>query len=180
MERWFDRLIECSLDFSGPPVVPDVERASRQFEPTSDWPPTEGQCLVYRLSSQGADLWEHLARPDWSKFLVSSVGEHSNQWTLTGTDRDLVKTWRTTGSKIGGGFPVPLEGTEEWEILKPWKATYWKILPLGCRLKFEFKTWKRPLFPTPEEVEDAFRFQNEIWRRWHKSFEAICDEHFRS
>ena len=176
---WTAGLIECSLEFSGPPVAPDFEQAKRQFERTQEWPPSNDQCLVYRLSREGGEMWERFACPDWSRFLLSSVGEQGNEWTLTGADRRLVEVWRESGSKISAGFPVPLDGTEKWEILQPWKATYWKTLPIGYRLKFEFKTWDRPpSSPSREELQHVFEFQNEVWGRWHKGFDTICAEHF--
>jgi hypothetical protein len=178
---WTAGLIECSLEFSGPPVTPDSEQTKRQFERTQDWPPTNENCLVYRLSKPGGEMWEHFARPDWGRFLLSSVGEHDNEWTLTGADRDLVQRWRVLGSSFDAGFPAPLAGTENWEIFRPWQATYWKILPVGHRLKFEFTTWKRSdANPSPEDVERVFEFQREVWGRWHEDFDAICKEHFAS
>lgn len=177
---WSAGLIECSAASSGNQVTPDLQRARDQFVRTENWPPSDDLCLVYRLSQSGGDTWEQFAHPDWNKYLVSSAGDQNpHEWTLTGTNRDLVQHWRDLGSNFDAGFPFPLAGTERWELLQPWQATYWKTLPIGHRLKF-FTSWGRPVSspPSSEEVEEVFRFQREIWGGWHEKFDVICREHF--
>jgi len=178
-ELWKAGLIECSAASSDIPIAADLQKARDQFVRTENWPPSDDQCLLYRLSKSGADMWEQFARPDWNKYLVSSNVD-GIEWTLTGTNRDLVQRWRDLGSNFNAGFPFPQPGTEKWELLKPWQAIYWKTLPVGHRLKFVIG-WTRPCSsPTPEEVENVFRFQNEVWGGWHEKFDVICREHFRS
>ena len=179
-DLWGAGLIKCSAASSRDQVAPDLQRARDQFVRNGNWPPSDDSCLVYRLSPSGGDTWEQFARPDWNKYLVSSESEQNrHEWTLTGTTRDLVQHWRNLGANFDAGFPFPLAGTERWEMLQPWQATYWKTLPIGHRLKF-FTSWGRPESnsPSPEEVEEVFRFQREVRGGWHKRFDVICREHF--
>jgi len=177
---WSAGLIECSAASSGDQVSPDLQRAKDQFVRTENWPPSDDSCLIYRLSQSGGDAWEQFARPDWNKYLVTSEGDKNpHEWTLTGTNRELVQHWRDLGSNFDAGFPAPLAGTEKWELLQPWQATYWKTLPVGYRLKF-FTAWGRPASspPSSEELEEIFRFQREVRGGWHEKFDVICREHF--
>ena len=174
---WSAGLIECSAAPSGDQVAPDLQRAKEQFVRTENWPPSDDFCLIYRLSQSGGDTWEQFARPNWNKYLVTSEGDKNlHEWTLTGTNRELVQYWRDLGSNFDAGFPAPLAGTEKWELLQPWQATYWKSLPIGYRLKF-FTAWGRPASSLPSS-EEIFRFQREVRGGWHEKFDVICREHF--
>jgi len=179
---WNAGLIECSAASSGDHVAPDLQRSRNQFVRSENWRPSDDLCLIYRLSQSGGDTWEQFARPDWNKYLVSSEDDQNpHEWTLTGTNRDLVQHWRDLGSNIDVGFPFPLAGTERWELLQPWQATYWKTLPIAYRLKF-FTSWGRSSSspPSSEVVEELFRFQREVRGGWHEKFELICGKHFSS
>ncbi len=144
-ELWRAGLIECSAASSGVPIAPELQRARDQFVRTENWPPSDNQCLVYRLSKSGADTWERFASPNWNKYLVSSEGDRGNEWTLTGTNRDLVQRWRDLGSSFNAGFPFPHPGTEKWELLQAVASNL--LEDAACRSSPEVRDWvDTPMF----------------------------------
>jgi hypothetical protein len=175
---WRDGLIECSAGESQPAITPDFELARQQFIHTEHWPPKGPLALVYRLSNAGGALWEYFACPDWSKFFAINSDSNSRECALTSSDRHLVELLR----KCHYYHPPPLEGTDSWKILKPWAATYWKMLPIGHQLTFRFESYDWPAqycdLYSYTEVQNAYECVAESWRTWRKSFEEICKENF--
>jgi hypothetical protein len=78
---WEGGLIECRIDESGSVALPDFDLTRHQFVRSEEWPPARDRCLIYRLSATGANVWESLASPDWSKFLNSSTGDDPKEYT---------------------------------------------------------------------------------------------------
>jgi hypothetical protein len=62
-----------------------------------------------------------------------------------------------------GVSPVP--GSKHWDVLEPWQATYWKVLPLGHRMRFSYDV------PPPEPGFDptAWAWLKEI-QNWYTPF----------
>lgn len=180
---WTEGLIECAeeaeeADYTSS-VPPDYELARQQFEfdhSSSDRP--QSNLLTYRLSPAGGEVWANYAGVDWSKFYNSWYDSGRNEFRLSASGRraiELALQLRTIS-------PVPVPKTERWEILGPWQATYWKILPAGHRISYRYETW--PCAPSSYN-EEEFRALQELWQEfasywsgWHKSFEQVCREHF--
>jgi hypothetical protein len=154
---WNAGLIECSEEESGPPVSPEFELARQQFEHSGAWPPTGNRALLYRLTKEWAKLWEYLSSPDSNKFLLRSTGSHAKQFTVTLANRRLVELEQI----CGWGLPPPISGTEKWEALGAWRPTYWKTLPTGHRLPFEFESWDKPS-RIPKSEEDYERISHQL------------------
>jgi hypothetical protein len=172
---WTRGLIECRSDESGPPVAPDLDLVRAQFEYTGIWP--GDKALFYGLSASGGVLWEALTAPQWTEFVRVGSGPSHNTWVLSGGDRGLVERFRR---RLGAGFcgPPPIPGTERWEVMQPWRPTYWKTLPLGCQFTFQHtgdlsysidaETW---------DAADCYGLHL-IGGTWRRSVEEVCQEYF--
>lgn len=87
--------------------------------------------LFFGLTAQGGARWEALARPDWSRYLDADVGCDPDELEILAGSKELIEEYLTVLP-----FSVdPVLGTETWDTLSPWNATYWKTLPLGHRFK---------------------------------------------
>jgi hypothetical protein len=108
--------------------------------------------LYYELTSLGGAAWEQHARPDWNRYLSRSFGERAE---VIGTDRGRVADYLAS--------PWPFEraiaGTETWDVLEPWKATYWKRLELGHRVRFDYRRQE------PKGGEERTAWLNDV-NRW--------------
>ncbi len=97
--------------------------------------------LAYALTPRGGARWENHARPDWNRYICyQPVGKQELQ--IAGTERHLVQQALTTLPQRQA-LSV-LAGTERWDTLVPWEATYWKVLPGAHRVRFRV-TWQQPL-----------------------------------
>jgi len=167
---WRHGFVECSHDESGPPVDPDLELLRRQFVYAGD-SPADDETLLYRLTAAGGAAWEALASPDWTGFLRSS-SPSSRRWVLGGGDRARVELLR----KCPAMFPPPLIETEKVLVQRPWQATYWKILPIGYEITFEYDY---SLGRSQDLANSACAEIFETWDKWHRSFRDVCDEYFK-
>lgn len=92
----------------------------------------------YGLTEQGGARWETEARADWSGYVSEwwrdpSEEDGASEALWTGEiacadperlDRQISVRFPEFGQRI-------IPGTEKREIVAPWKATYWKTLPIG-------------------------------------------------
>jgi len=176
---WSEGLIECAEGEDEPAIPPDFELARQQFEfdrAASDRP--QANLLTYRLSAAGGDIWANYAGVDWSKFYCSWYDSGRNDFRLSASERraiELALHLRTIS-------PLPVSGTERWEILGSWQAIYRKVLPTGHRINYRYESW--PCAPTLHN-EEEFRAWERLWEDflpywsgWHKHFDEVCKEHF--
>ena len=78
-----------------------------------------------------------LMRTPPSRFFSSWAGSEFNEWTRNASVREPI----VIALKLREVSPLPIPGTERWEILQPWQATYWKVLPTGNRLCYRYENW---------------------------------------
>ena len=175
---WSEGLIECAEGEDEPAIAPDYQLAREQFQfdtAASDRP--EGNPLIYRLSSQGGDLWAQYAGVDWSRF-ISWCGAEPNEWTLTASAREAIEI----ALQLRDIAPEPIPGTGRWEILQSWQAIYWKVLPIGNCFRYKYENWTGGLpMRDEEEIRRWMKLRNDFapyWSGWHKSFDEVCREHF--
>jgi hypothetical protein len=94
---------------------------------------------VYYLTPKGGSRWESVANPDWSHYIsmLSGLNESVGTWNteLISSDQQFLEKFFTVDEHVS--TVVHIDGTEVWDVLKPWQATYWKILPLGYRVRYE-------------------------------------------
>lgn len=68
-----------------------------------------------------------MAEPEWQRYF-ELVNEEDDIWELVaGSQQRLDEVLNSS---------EPPEGVIERDILRPWKATYWKTLPSGYRVRF--------------------------------------------
>jgi hypothetical protein len=176
---WSEGLIECADGEDEPAIAPDYQLASEQFEfdtTVSDRP--EETPLTYRLSSGGGDVWAQYAAVDWSRFFTTSCGVDPNEWTLNASVREAIEV-ALQPREIA---PEPIPGSGRWEVLRPWQATYWKVLSVGNRFRYKYENWAGGVTLRDEdEIRQWAKLRNDFapyWGGWHKSFEEVCREHF--
>ena len=119
-----------------------------------------GPGLSYGMTSRGGARWEAVAKPDWSRFLDESAGLDPDEVEVSGLDRDRVASHLRRHTLFA---VVP--GSERWETLIPWQATYWKTVPRGYRVTVG---WPREA-PTKAPDGDGYK----RWIQWYNNpFEA--------
>jgi hypothetical protein len=123
---------------------PGIEAALNGFAPGTS----------YGMTSRGGARWEAVTKPDWSRFLDESAGTDPDEVEVAGTDRDRVASHLRRHTL----FAVE-PGTERWEELIPWRATYWKTMPRGYRVT---AAWQRE---APDKPPDWDAYNR--WIRWY-------------
>jgi hypothetical protein len=102
-------------------------------------PQERKRCLAYQLTDQGGARWESVARPDWARFVSvseSTDGDGREETIeVTAQRRDLVARYVDL---IYLRPQTRIAGSEEWQLIEPWQATYWKRLPFGHCLRFRW------------------------------------------
>lgn len=128
--------------------------------------------LWYGLTQAGGAEWERHARPRWGRFIDSSTGgcdEHGliASETFAMTRLRILRFEQLCNPVIGH---EPIAGTQTWEDLAPWRATYWKTLPRGTCLREQARIVKRlPKCCSRAEFENwqVKRRRLEEFTRWH-------------
>ena len=104
--------------------------------------------LTYWLTPQGGARWERMARFDWNCHISGCEFEHE------ALRREAIEVYLHSFAN-SKGKPVP---EPRYRTIRPWKATYWKILPQGVRA----------IQPVPEtENESSFGHSrvDTLWAR---------------
>ncbi len=96
---------------------------------------------VCGLTPLGGNYWEAFAAPDWSRFLDASFteAEGGGDWQnaeIIGEQRELIQRYVRVLRQRGMYIE---KSTIEWHTVRPWRATYWKILPQARRMTFLLK-----------------------------------------
>jgi hypothetical protein len=82
--------------------------------------------LEYGLTSQGGARWEAMAQFDWNNYIGTWFEiEHGYE----GASQEMLEVYLAWS-----GCAVP--GSEQWSVVRPWKATYWKSLFEGVRVRY--------------------------------------------
>lgn len=108
----------------------------------------------YGLTPQGGQQWEETAHPDWSRYLLAWTTVNKSSPEVTGeivcVDYARAKQYfDAQGSQILWS---------EWDVVKPWQATYWKELRLGHRVRYIYdyptdSTMSLLKSSSPEEID---------------------------
>lgn len=120
----------------------------------------------YRLTAKGGEYWEAFASPNCSKFI--SVGyelpDDTDIWVgelVCMTKEHLEKYFRSLRYY---DYAVD-EKSIQWDVLRPWKATYWKELPLGHRVQFKCKDKENKTNAnTPDPIDQLW--YDRLWCEW--------------
>jgi hypothetical protein len=119
------------------------------------------------LTARGAALWEAVAEPNWDLYIEES-GDGFDKEQETWETHLWSRTKRRLEDAIRFRYAgEPVSGTQEWESVAPWRATYWKTLPEGYHVRL--RTGSHPGLKDWTEEE-------RIWcetLRWHRPFSAL-------
>lgn len=102
----------------------------------------------YGLTSQGGTRWEEVSQPHWERYITASVCLDPQEGEIIGSDRQMVEKYDSLSDYLLSVSVVP--GSKQWDVLEPWQATYWKVLPLGHRVRFSYE----PVDLSPDRRED--------------------------
>jgi HEAT repeat protein len=81
--------------------------------------------LHYGLTPQGGARWEAMAQFDWNYHLGKWFGDG-----FEGPSREMIEVYLAYDD-------VAVAGSEQWSTVRPWKATYWKSIPEGVRVRYQ-------------------------------------------
>ena len=113
----------------------------------------------YGLTSLGGATWETFAHPKWSRYIGASFGTGPAEAEVICADPDRLNGY--VFSKYQTFHALP--GTIRRDRVEPWPATYWKVLPLGYRMRYEYE----PDEPIPEGCDSSYLTRAGAW---HKEF----------
>lgn len=133
-----------------------------------------GKRVLVGLTRKGGKVWESFGKPHWCKYYsINWDDDPSESGTIEFADAALLPNILNVVMWNGC---LLLEPAARVRRLAPWKATYWKQLPVGHRLSFASKkvasceALLASLLPgAPESQYPAFA------RRVHMDY-AILDE----
>jgi hypothetical protein len=103
--------------------------------------------LAYALTPRGGARWERHARPDWRRYVARTLDIEAQQGSLASTSRDLLYEHLEHMQRTQAG--LLLAGSEQWETLMPWEATYWKVLPVAHCVCFRLNMRRFPAEAAP-------------------------------
>jgi hypothetical protein len=106
------------------------------------------------LTPLGAAIWEEFAAPQWDRYIdyadqVPGEFVGASEWRI----RKYFGLVQHLGIEV-------LPETVVWDEIRPWNATYWKTLPVGYRVQFEYQNTNRPTSwdSVPGAIESLRRF----------------------
>jgi len=120
----------------------------------------------YGLTSQGGARWEEVSQPRWERYITAGVYADPQEGAeVIGSDRQMVEKYDSLSHQLLGVSGVP--GSKHWDVLEPWQATYWKVLPRGYRVRFSYE-WVEPS-PDPRRDRAVTEWLKEI-QNWYTPY----------
>ncbi len=127
-----ERLIEGIRDER--PIVLDRQMiVAALAEPTPRHNPS---CTYYQLTQEGGEVWQAFAAPDWSLLVTEELDDDTRIGTLTGMTSWRVEKYLRYLDMLQCELDLRSIRVEE---VGPWAATYWKTLPHGHRVHFQWR-----------------------------------------
>jgi hypothetical protein len=94
--------------------------------------------LDYYLTPEGGAYWEKLSNPDWDRFFIINIDKNLRYpQGILGAQQKIVKKLFERDCYLFMHKHIP--HTETWQIFTPWSATYWKTLPQGYCLSYQYE-----------------------------------------
>jgi hypothetical protein len=115
--------------------------------------------IYYGLTRQGGSRWEGISNPNWNRYLDDSY-YFPQRAEIISANRGLIETLYAHQAELGW---VPVTGTEVWDVVSPWRVTYWKTLSMAHRLQFQWHERELPRNLFAPELHDWLR----VIRRWY-------------
>lgn len=117
----------------------------------------------YGLTALGGARWEAVSRPDWNRYVYADAG--LDEGKTIAMDRRLVEQYEYF-SRFRSNISI-IAGSEKWDVLEPWQATYWKTLPIGHRLRYRFTCEETSkMKEVPEAAKQFFKGINNWYTRY--------------
>ncbi|MCK5217921.1 hypothetical protein KAR10_00255 [bacterium] len=120
----------------------------------------------YCLTTKGGEHWEAFAFPEWNYYIDVGyeLSEDDDLWIgeLICSNKDHLKTYFHSLSY----YKYDVVGKSiQWDILEPWKATYWKELPIGHRIRFHCRKKEHNSDPhVPSQIDQLW--YDKLWYQW--------------
>lgn len=114
----------------------------------------ENYDFLYKLTPKGGAKWESFTHPNWDIFLSKILF-----YDGSGLEKlEFMSRYKhTLESKLAFDALTRnlqhLPGSEVWEVLEPWKPTYWKTLPRGYRVTAQSGSNVYPLWKEIGSIE---------------------------
>ena len=95
----------------------------------------------YYLTPQGGTRWEAMAHPNWNQYYKYICKDYrpdeipEYEIEIASFSRQLIEKLLSVSSYVLSEVPIP--GTEIWDRIEPWQATYWKTLPKAYRVRYQ-------------------------------------------
>ncbi len=120
----------------------------------------------YRLTAKGGKYWEAFASPNWNLYINDSYKllEDNDIWLgelVCMTNEHLEKYFRSLRYHH---YDVD-DNSIQWDVIKTWKATYWKELPKGHRIRFRCKNKEKNIDPYVPDPTDQLWY-DKLWYHW--------------
>jgi hypothetical protein len=100
----------------------------------------------YRLTAKGGAYWESLSQPDWNNYVKRGTvfkewfdGEEEAGSIRSGSEtycRSIEALSQSVASEAMHLYIDVYIGQEEWSVVTPWEATYWKTFPQAHKVVY--------------------------------------------
>jgi hypothetical protein len=128
--------------------------------------------IYYGLTALGGAKWETLSKPQWRLYIDSGIS--NGNLTVRTSSRRNVQIEIATLPYIWQEAAIP--NTAEWELLTPWQATYWKMLPRGWQLKCQTIESDDPNNILLSSMPYRLRaLKDKFWNWYTNPFDAAID-----
>jgi hypothetical protein len=121
----------------------------------------------YGLTEKGGEYFEAFASPNWSFYIDCSfeMPEDDKEYIWAGEIICMTKTHLENYFKSLSFYQYDIDTkTVQWDLLEPWKATYWKELPTGHQVRFRCKD-KELIDPAlPRPIDQTW--YDKLWYQW--------------
>jgi hypothetical protein len=101
--------------------------------------------VYYGLTARGSERWERAARPKWHEYVDYWIDPTAGEGGISAQDCSLAECWLDAWPYIEQGHEIT---SVTWQDLRPWQATYWKLLPSG----YEVRIWMRDVPVSHEQI----------------------------
>ncbi|RCJ20518.1 hypothetical protein A6770_31375 [Nostoc minutum NIES-26] len=127
---------------------------------------------LYYLTPKGASRWESLTNPDWNRYVsifYTFTKSEEGSVEVICLNQEFIEKYLNIECYVAP--VVRVKGTEIWDVLEPWSATYWKTLPKGYRLRVQsvHNNWSMSSDAPTEWIEandEANELYNEL-TKWY-------------
>lgn len=120
---------------------------------------------LYGLTPEGGAQWEAFAAPDWDAYIEEGYIMQDIPDEYIGELICANKNWleyRLESVRFRDYDYDIVEEPIQWDYVKPWQATYWKVLDGGYRVRFRCRDKSEEIFRPPPSRE----YFQKVWCAW--------------